>query len=346
MNNCACTKVCTSSGQFIDITGLCDPTQFDLTTYNNWTQISIPAVFNIPSQKPDIEELNSENITVQILRKRVIDTPISGTENLEGKLLTGKKLVVEGLICKHITYTADEETQAIHSAHATVPFSAYIVLPAATLLTDNFDVKTCVEDVFISEICKRQIFQNITLFLQAVPAPGLACEEQKEDCCEDFDSVSVKGVTPGDVLLGITTGTMWTQMIVSENLVLPEKKPDIEQINGLVSHVDIISKRVVRTPGPTGNNWEDTMLTGRKLIIEGVLKQKISYTAEVEDGSQPLHSAHFDIPFSAFIVVAPDTPTNAVFRVEAYIEDIFICAIDPRQVFKNSIIFIKATRCV
>ena len=86
MNNCACNKVCNNSGQFVDITGLCDVSQFDLASpNNNWTQISIPAVFNIPSQKPDMEELNSENVTVQILRKRVIDTPNSNGDNLEGK---------------------------------------------------------------------------------------------------------------------------------------------------------------------------------------------------------------------------------------------------------------------
>lgn len=345
MNNCACNKVCNNSGQFVDITGLCDVSQFDLTTNNNWTQISIPAVFNIPAEKPDMEELNSENVTVQILRKRVIDTPISGGDNLEGKIITGKKLAVEGLICKSIAYTADQASQPVHSAHASVPFSAYIVLPASTSLTDTFDVKTCVEDVFISEISRRQIFQNITLFLQAVPGPG-PCDEEH---CDGFDNVSIKGITSGADLLALPTGSMWTQLIVSETLVVPSQKPDIEQINILVSHVDIISQRVIITPPnppSTINNWEDTNLTGRKLIIEGVLRQKISYTAEVADGSQPLHSAHFDIPFSAFIVVEGNTPTNTIFRVEPFIEDIFICAIDNRHVFKNTIIFIKATRCV
>lgn len=345
MNSCECNKlcnkVCNSSGTFVEISGLCDPTQFDLTTYNNWTQISIPTVFDIPSQKPDIEELNAESISVQIIRKKVIDTPISGTENLEGKILTGKKLAVDGLICKAITYTADFPEQPIHSAHASVPFSAYIVLPTDTLLTDNFDVKTCIEDVFITEICKRQVFQNITLFLQAVPAPAVECNED----CSDLDVVSIKGITDGTDLLAITTGDKWTQMIISENLVVPHQKPDIEQINQLVSQIEIISQRVIKTPGPTGNNWEDTKLTNRKLIIEGVLRQKIAYTAEVEDASQPLHGVHFDVPFSAFIVVDEDTPTNARYKIESYIEDIFICAVNKRTVFKNTIVFIKATKC-
>ena len=41
---------------------------------------------------------------------------------------------IEGLICKAITYTADHESQPVHSAHASVPFSAYIVLPSTTLI--------------------------------------------------------------------------------------------------------------------------------------------------------------------------------------------------------------------
>lgn len=362
MNDCACNKFCNNDGQFVDITGKCNPADFtDLNTNPNWTQISVPTVFNIPREKPDMEELNSENVTVQIIKKKVIVTPAGEktgspalpayVENLEGKIETGRKLVVEGLICKAISYTALNEEQSIHSAHVSVPFSAYIVLPAVTATKDplniNYEVKVCVEDVFIKEVCKRQIFENITLFLQAVEAPGKGCNEEE---CEGMDNVQIKGIATREELEAITLkdtlpDNMWTQLVISETLEIPQKKPDIEQINSLFSHIDIISQRVVKTPAPTGENFEGTKLTGKKLIIEGVLRQKISYTADVESGSQPLHSAHFDIPFSAFIVIDNSYSSVNVFRIQPFIEDIFICAVDERHVFKNSIIFIKATPC-
>lgn len=354
MNNCGCNK-------FRDITGLCDLSDInDIAVNNYWTQISIPAVFKIPKQKPDIEELDSENMTVKIIRKKVIVTPGGPTPptptpvgNWEGKILTGRKLVIEGLLCKAITYTALTEEQSMHTAHASIPFSAYIVLPltigGVDTLDLNFDIISCVEDVFITEISNKTIFENITLFLQAVVAPGTICNEEG---CRDIDQILIKGVATRDQLEAVViteanADAMWTQFVLSENLLIPYKKPDIEQINSLSSCIDIISQRVVNTP--TSNeedNLEGTRLTGKKLVIEGILKQKITYTADFPCGSQPTHSAHFDVPFSVFIVVDPATIGSSRFKIEPYIEDIYVCAVDKRQVFKNTIIFIKATQCV
>lgn len=48
-------------------------------------------------------------------------------------------------------------------------------------------------------------------------------------------------------------------------------------------------------------NEEGTCLSGRKLIVEGQINQKIIYTGEVE--TQSVHSMNFNIPFTAFIMV-------------------------------------------
>ena len=170
------------NSDFIDIIGLCDPSIFDLAAFPYWTQISIPETLIIPEQKPDIEQINSVNVTVEILRKKVIVTPNSdGVENQEGKLLTGRKIIVEGQLCQTINYTADVPEQSVHSAHFVVPFSAFIVLanPISTLdpLDINFDINACVEDVFIMDVSPRQIFKNVTLFLQAVPAAMTECPD-------------------------------------------------------------------------------------------------------------------------------------------------------------------------
>lgn len=129
-------------------------------------------------------------------------------------------------------------------------------------------------------------------------------------------------------------------------------------------------------------NNEGTCLTGRKLIVEGTLKQKIVYTADID--VQSVHSAHYEIPFSAFIIpytkIEPKTasayqvveagkavlgaklggtgiPTGVAtgiistdvninlceeFCVDSHIEDIFITALDPRTMFKNVTLFLNA----
>lgn len=162
----------------IDITGLCCPkdTSVVLEKYPYWTQMYIPETLCIPPQKPDVEEINSVNINVNIIRKKVVNTPIA-YENLEGKTLTGRKLIVEGLLCQKVVYTACDTVQSVHSAHFYVPFSAYIVVPKEIEINGeildscevNYQVNPCVEDLSIKLIDERCFIKNVTLLLSAVP---------------------------------------------------------------------------------------------------------------------------------------------------------------------------------
>ncbi|MCF8010376.1 MAG: DUF3794 domain-containing protein [Clostridiales bacterium] len=166
------------NNEIVEVAGLCDPDSFNLDDNNYWTQISIPETVIIPDEKPDIEQINSINVNADIIRKKVIVTPTSSEPNWEDKSLTGRKLIVEGELKQTVHYTAELPEQSVHSAHFAIPFSAFIVIPLEINGTDtldvNFQVNVCIEDVFIRDICDRQIFKNITLLLQAVPAP--------EDC--------------------------------------------------------------------------------------------------------------------------------------------------------------------
>lgn len=176
------------SNGLIEISGLCETGLIDPATYPFWTEISVPEKLFIPCEKPDIEQIDSVNVAVNITRKKVIVTPTSPsvggvpTPSFEGKVLTGRKLIVEGEICQTITYTADVDEQPVHSAHFAVPFSAYIVVDETfsiggedvDALKVNFNIIPCVEDVFIQMVKKREIFKNVTLLLQAIPA-GIDC---------------------------------------------------------------------------------------------------------------------------------------------------------------------------
>ena len=169
----------------------------------------------------------------------------------------------------------------------------------------------------------------------------LPCECEKVD-----ELVIINGICPREKLecfLDCGNIRRWTQLLVPEVLCIPCQKPDIEQLISITAIVDIISQRVVRTPGDkcmTLTNEECTDLTGKKLIIEGVLQQKIVYAAAVEE--QSVHSVHFDVPFSAFIILAPEDHLSKKFKVEACIEDIFITNITARKIFKNVTLVIRA----
>lgn len=186
-NSCGCET------GLVDVAGLCIPADttevISLTPY--WKQMHISESLQIPAQKPDLEQINSVDVSVSILRAEVIKTPRSYDDtgavpvaqpNLEGRLLSGRKLIVEGQLCQKVVYTALEATQPLHSAHFYVPFSAFIVVPEEITFTGpngeaivedsfdvRFDVNACVEDVAASVLDQRSILKQVTLMLYAVP---------------------------------------------------------------------------------------------------------------------------------------------------------------------------------
>ncbi len=131
----------------------------------------------------------------------------------------------------------------------------------------------------------------------------------------------------------------WTELSVPEVLTLPCEKPNIESIDKVYIQVKIISKRIIETPKGL-ENVEGTTLTGKKLIVEGTLTQKIVYTAAV--CQQSVHSAHFNIPFSAIIVLRSDFCLNDELCIDSCIEDVFVLAVNQRQIFKNVTLFLRA----
>ena len=169
----------------IDISGLCNPSDVTetLNLFPYWMQLYIPETLSIPVQKPNAESINAVNISVKILRSEVITTPSSfPLENVEGKILTGRKLIVEGQLCQLVDYTANDIEQSVHSAHFYVPFSAYIVVPETITFTaaDNttttldslnvdFQVNACIEDLSVQLLDERTILKRVTLLVYAVP---------------------------------------------------------------------------------------------------------------------------------------------------------------------------------
>lgn len=189
------SQTCSCANGLIDISGLCNPQNITGVLQNNpyWKQMYLSESLEIPEQKPDIEQINSVVASVSILRKMVIKTPRSYDDsgvtpieepNLEGKLLTGRKLVIEGQICQQIEYTANEQSQPVHSVEFYVPFSAYIIVPleinftvngqttSVDSLDINYDVNACLEDIAACNLDERRILKQVTMLLSAVPISG------------------------------------------------------------------------------------------------------------------------------------------------------------------------------
>ncbi|MBM7625143.1 DUF3794 domain-containing protein [Sporohalobacter salinus] len=150
--------------------------------------------------------------------------------------------------------------------------------------------------------------------------------------------------------IDVSDGT-FTQIAIKEELSIPEQKPDMEQIIKVVLDGEITRTKVIETPVRTDSEGNilpsagGQELTGRKLIIEGKINQKVVYVADVENGSQPVHSAEFEgTPFSTFIVLPEDTPLETRYEVDICFEDVFVEMLSPRDIFKNLIVLFVAKK--
>ncbi|GGD09063.1 DUF3794 domain-containing protein [Pontibacillus salipaludis] len=159
------------------------------------------------------------------------------------------------------------------------------------------------------------------------------------------DFVQIIGIADPSEFPVIGEDTRYTQFSVLERLEIPEVKPDVEQINTLLIEAEITSTRNIFTP------------IGVKVVVEGILRQKVIYTALVED--QSVHSAHFEHPFCTFIDIPLDVPAGQTVpaylaslglsindilasEVDILIEDVEINLLDPRTISKCVILFTYA----
>lgn len=137
------------------------------------------------------------------------------------------------------------------------------------------------------------------------------------------------------------TSTVFKQLNVEKNFCLPEAKPDVEQILKAISELKIKSTKVIKTP--KGISLEGQKLTGWKIVVEGVIKQKVQYVAD--EPEQSVHAAHVDIPFSTFIVLPDNFIMGTPVTILGYIEDVFVQKMDGRCVFINVTILLNSDLC-
>ncbi|MEG2810939.1 MAG: DUF3794 domain-containing protein [Clostridium sp.] len=127
------------------------------------------------------------------------------------------------------------------------------------------------------------------------------------------------------VELNIST---FKQMSIDKLFTIPCQKPDMESADDIVVDVIIDDSYVINTPVITSN--EGQVLSGYKLIVHGRLKISLEYTACVMD--QAIHSAHFEVPFSQFIIMPKNYEIGQYIDVSSIIEKVDVDMIDERTI--------------
>lgn len=128
-------------------------------------EINVQESVHIPNAKANIEQIAKIIADVVITNTVVITTPV--VTSLEGQVLTGWKVVIEGELRETIEYISDELTQPVHAVHFNVPFGSCIILPQSFNCGTKVTVNAYIEDIFIEKLDNRSFFKNICLLLVA-----------------------------------------------------------------------------------------------------------------------------------------------------------------------------------
>lgn len=132
---------------------------------SSFKQIGFDKQITIHNGKPDICEINDLKATIKITNYNIIHTSIA--KSSEGKLLSGNKLIIHGVINQILEYVADDVIQSVNTDSFSTPFSSYIILPKDYNLINKINIESSIENIYYDTIDSRNFFESINILLTA-----------------------------------------------------------------------------------------------------------------------------------------------------------------------------------
>lgn len=235
----------------------------------NTKQVMLREVLDIPDVKPPVQQVIDQIIVPEVTSTTVI----------------AGKVIVEGVLNLKVIYEGKTPYQTVHVAEFTIPFKDFVevagAFPGATAFVDvivehiSFDVPPA-GDPIIAQIV-------LAIFVKVVEAVQV---EVVTDVKGPPGLQVRKELLKTENVIGEGT----RQVIIREELDIPETKPDVAQVLG-----EIATTRITNV----------TIIDG-KMIVAGVIDLKVIY--EGITPYQTVHTAHFTIPFKDFVPVPGARP--------------------------------------
>lgn len=118
--------------------------------------LDIGEICEINALSPDVYKALKVKVDSRIIDYRVIDT-ISGTA-VDGQKLTGKKVILNGIVTFRIEYTSTDEEDSIYVIYGKKEFNAVVALSTNTSRNCRLIPSVFIEDIYIRKINKRNVF--------------------------------------------------------------------------------------------------------------------------------------------------------------------------------------------
>lgn len=151
----------------------------------------------------------------------------------------------------------------------------------------------------------------------------------KKFCEEMIEVIGVSKIFP-------SSSKNFKQFQIQDTFILPVENAGIKCILRVSHKININERYLIETSLAT--SVEHQNLTGKKVMVEGELIQKIEYVAN--DTTESVKAAHSIVPFSTFVVLEKDFDINSDIAVTPYIEDIFAKQINEGTVLMNTLVLL------
>lgn len=390
-----CNKKACECDFNIKTLGICDVSKLNMNGCKkenlNWTEISVPEILPIPRLKPDIENIDQVYANATITSVKLIETPFAyKSYNLYISLdiLNTIETILDAFLATDIQITINTLIDGINDLILTIKDAIPLIPGLGEIINPLLAELQRLLDLLQPSVNYLLLDINSLLNTIQTDIARIVCESLNSIICRADDLIrllnSIQNVINNileaiDTLEGPLVEILITTLqTIINNIITPSFEILIGENGILIILVESLSRVPIDCENTSAfailQNAEGTCLNGRKLIVNGLLKQKIIYTALVDE--QSVHSAHYEVPFLAYIIpyakfecltyeegIVISPPGKPIVTINGYrynpklgievdlceefivnscIEDIYVNDLDKRTIFKNITLFLQA----
>lgn len=243
-------------------------------------QAAVKSRIIIPQEKPPAEQVINAHAQTAVQEVKIV----------------GGRVTVEGRAHIQVTYVADKPSQPVHHVGGDIRFVETFKIPGAEADQDVM-VRLTLEKVAVhldeSDRTRRAIAVTLVvkIFVKVTETVDVdLLVKAPERLYPAYRMVALSEV--------VAEGER--QVVVSQQADFREMfegvKPCPEKILDVISDLRVTEKEVIRD----------------KVLVEGVITLQLIYVAKTWEGSQPVHHAHVEIPFTEFVHVKGAKPDMMV----------------------------------
>ncbi|MDP2856426.1 MAG: DUF3794 domain-containing protein [Bacillota bacterium] len=232
------------------------------------------------------------------------------------------KVIVSGTVTVRVIYEAAVPTQQVHVAHFTIGFEGFVDIPGARedmTVTAQVDVEFATFDIATPG---REIQANIVLKITAKVVQTRSIQVVTDVTGSTLIQVRKELVRIQEVL-----AERIEQSVIRQVVTVPEVKPNVATVLEATATVSI----------------EETTVVPGKVIVQGVIRLRVMY--EAANVTQTVNVAHFEIPFTDFVVL-PEALPGMTVTVTAKVEFVSVEVVAPGRQLTAQIVLALTARLV